>query len=278
MKKFTGLALGLLLLVPSLAFSDSFSLRIGYFMPYALSDSYFPAHPDSLWTIEFEQMSFSKNKFRGSTFGLSYEYFVGKNLSLAFTLDSYSKSRPGYYVDYVQFEFEGGDSFAFPSEYNGDFVEHAFGVSSTPLQFSVKLLPLGRKARLIPFLGGGGGIYFWRVKMYGQWIDFQPLDEFGDPEDWFYDFETESAYSNPTDPALRDLAIFPVNSTNTRESGTVFGYHAFAGFQIPIGFRATLEAEARYHWAKAKFTEWFLDFDDFDLGGLAITLGFNYWF
>lgn len=271
MKKLTGLALGLLLLVPSLAFSDSFSLRIGYFMPYALSDSYFPAHPDSLWTIEFEQMSFSKNKFRGSTFGLSYEYFVGKNLSLAFTLDSYSKSRPGYYVDYVQNTLTEGD-FAFPFvDFYGDDIQHAFSVSSTPLQVSLKITPLGRKTRLIPFVGGGAGLYFYSVRIYGQTVNF------GNPP-WFYDFETETAYNNPDDPNLRDQRIYPVESENAREKGSVFGYHAFAGFQIPIGFRATLEAEARYHWAKAKFDEWFVGFEDFDLGGLAITLGFSYWF
>jgi hypothetical protein len=259
MKKLTGLALGLLLLAPSLAFSDSFSLRIGYFMPYALSDSYFPDHPDSLWTIEFEQMSFLKNKFRGSTFGLSYEYFVGKNLSLAFTLDSYSKSRPGYYVDYVQNTLTEGD-FAFPYvDFYGDDIQHAFSVSSTPLQVSLKITPLGRKTRLIPFVGGGAGLYFYSARIYGQTVNFS------DP--WVF-----------TDPDLGDIDIYPVESENAREKGSVFGYHAFAGFQIPIGFRATIEAEARYHWAKAKFAEWFLDFDDFDLGGLAITLGFNYWF
>ena len=259
MKKLTGLALGLLLLVPSIAFSDSFSLRIGYFMPHALSDSYLASHPDSLWAIEFDQMSFSKKKFQGTSLGFSYEYFVGKNLSLAFTVDSYNKSVPGYYVDYVQFGLDEGD-FAFPFEfYDGDVIQHAFSVSSTPLQVSLKITPLGRKTRLIPFVGGGAGLYFWSTRIYGQMINFS------DP--WVY-----------TDPDLGDIEIYPVESVNGREKGSVIGYHAFAGFQIPIGFRATLEAEARYHWASATFDEWFQGFDKFDLGGLALTVGFNYWF
>ncbi len=271
MKKLTGLAFGLLLLLPSLTFSDSLSLRIGYFMPSALSNANLAAYPDSLWTIELDQMSFSKDKFRGSVFGGSYEYFVGKNLSLAFTVDFYSKQRPGYYIDYVQFALNEGD-FAFPYEfYDGDNIEHAFRVSSTPLQVSFRITPLGRKTRLIPFFGGGGGLYFYSVRLYGQMVNF------GD-ESWYYDFETDTAYSNPVDPNLRDEPIFPVESVNGREKGSVFGYHAFAGFQIPIGFRATIEAEARYHWAKATFDEWFQGFDKFDLGGLALTVGFNYWF
>ncbi|OGD20626.1 MAG: hypothetical protein A2Y70_02930 [Candidatus Aminicenantes bacterium RBG_13_64_14] len=271
MKKLTGLALGLLLLVPTLAFSDSFSLRIGYFMPHALSDSYLASHPDSLWAIELDQMSFAKEKFRGSMLGFGYEYFVSKNLSLAFTVDMYNKSRPGYYVDYVQFALDEGN-FAFPYEfYDGDDIQHAFRVSSTPLQLSFKITPLGRKTRLIPFIGGGAGLYLYSVRIYGEMVNF------GD-ESWFYDFETDAAYSDPADPDLRDEHVFPIEPVNGREKGSVIGYHAFAGFQIPIGFRATIEAEVRYHSAKAEFKEWFLDFDDFDLGGLALTVGFNYWF
>ncbi len=259
MKKLTGLALGLLLLVPSLAFSDSFFLRMGYFMPHALSDTYLASHPDSLWAIELSQMSFSKNKFRGTMFGVGYEYFVNKYLSLAFSVDTYSKQVPGYYVDYGQFALDEGN-FAFPSEfYDGDIIDHAFRVHSTPLQLSVKFTPLGRKTRLIPFFGGGAGLYLWGVRIYGETIDFS------DP--WIY-----------ADPDLGDVDIYPVVSTNGLESGTAFGWHAFAGFQIPIGFRATLDAEVRYHSAKAKFQEWFQGFDDFDLGGLALTVGFNYWF
>ncbi len=263
MKILTVLALGLLLLAPSFAFSDSFSLRIGYFMPSASTN--IVTHRDSLWAIEFDQMSFNKSKFLGSMFGLGYEYFVSKNISLAFTLDFYSKSRAGYYANYDQTEFDAG-FFAFPIDQepadiaNWDFIEHAFGVSSTPLQVSLKLLPLGRKTRLIPFVGGGAGFYFWSVKLQGEIVDFS--------EPWVY-----------TDPDLGDIDIYPVLSAQyAKERGAQFGYHAFAGFQIPIGFRATLEAEARYHWAKARLGGTLPGYEDFDLGGLTVTVGFNYWF
>lgn len=257
MKKLTIIAAGLLLLVPALAFSDTFTLRMGYFMPGASTN--LTLHPDSLWAIEFNQMSFSKKKFQGSMLGLGYEYFVGPYLSLAFTVDSYTKNRPGYYVDYVQFALDEGD-FAFPYEYyDGGIIEHAFAVSSTPLQLSVKFLPLGRKARLIPFIGGGAGLYFWSVRLQGEMVDFS------DP--WIY-----------TDDVLGDIDIYPVGLVYGKERGQAFGAHAFGGFQIPIGFRATIDLEARYHWAKAKFDEWFVGFEDFDLGGLAISVGFSYWF
>ncbi|MGZ5514649.1 MAG: hypothetical protein ACXW2O_06045, partial [Candidatus Aminicenantales bacterium] len=65
MKKITILALGLLILIPSLAFSDSISLRLGYFWPKTLTDSYLNTHPDSLLAIEFGQMSFIPKDYRG---------------------------------------------------------------------------------------------------------------------------------------------------------------------------------------------------------------------
>lgn len=259
MKKLTGMALGMLVLVPALAFSDSFTLRIGYSMPRGVTDSYMASHPDSLWTIELDQMSFSKTKFQGSTWGASYEYFASKNLSLVLAVDGYSKQVPGYYVEYGQFELDEGN-FAFPAEYySGYYIEHSFRVSNTPLMFSVKLLPMGRKSRVIPFLGGGGGVYFWAVRIYGETIDFS------DP--WIY-----------PDPDLGDIEIYPVVFTDGRESGAAFGFHAFGGVQIPIAFRATIDLEARYHWASAPLNDWFLGFDDFDLGGLCLVAGFSYWF
>lgn len=258
MKRLSVLVAGFLLLVPSLAFPDAVSLRFGYFMPGAKTDIL--TNPDSLWAIEFDQMSFKMTDYRGSMMGLSYDYFLSKEISLALSVDTYSKSRPGYYLDYIKYTFPEGD-FAFPEEfYEGRSITHAFGVSITPVQASVKLTPLGRKTRVIPFLGGGAGFTFWSVKLYGEMVNFAD-------DTWVYD-----------DPFLGEVQIYPVEIVNGRERGAQFSYHAFAGFEFPIGYRVTLMAEARYHRSKAVLKEWFLGFDDFDLGGLALTVGFNYWF
>ena len=259
MKKLTILAAGLLLLVPSLAFSDSFSLRLGYFMPRALSNSYLTDHPDSLWTIELDQMSFDRQDYRGGMMGFSYDRFLGPNMSLALTVDFYNRTRTGFYNDWVVNSLEEGD-FAFPYElYLGDDIIHSYRVHITPLQLSLKFLPLGRRTKLIPFIGGGASLTFWGVKMFGEQVNF------ADP--WIY-----------TDPELGDIDIYPVEPLNGRESNIAFGWHAFGGLQFPIGYRATIEAEARYHGAKGRFNDLFVGFDDFELSGLALTLGLSYWF
>ncbi len=49
---------------------------------------------------------------------------------------------------------------------------------------------------------------------------------------------------------------------------------------VPVGNRVTLSAEFRYHSAKGTFSQdgAFPDYENFDLGGYALTAGLNYWF
>ncbi len=257
MKKLIVLAAVLLLIVPAAALADSVQLRLGYFIPRFSADV--TGNPNSLWAIELDQMSFAKKDYQGSMIGIGYDYFVGKNINLCLALDFYNQSEVGYYNDWVVNTLEEGD-FAFPYEYYmGNDITHSFRVSSTPLQLSVKFLPLGRRVRLVPYLGGGGSLVFWRVRMFGDMVNF------ADP--WVY-----------TDTELGDVDIYPVEQVLGRENGISFGWHAFGGFQFPISERATVEAEVRYHSVKAKLEEWFAGFDDFDLGGLSLTAGLSFWF
>jgi hypothetical protein len=257
MKKLTVLAAGLLLLVPALAFSDSFSFRGGYFWPGASSNVL--SNPNSLWAIEFSQMSFKMSDFDGFTWGGGYEHFLTKNVSICFALDYYHGHEAGFYLDWVGNSLDEGE-FAFPYElYEGYDVIHSFSVSNTPLQFSLKFLPFGRRAKLAPFVGGGGTWSFWNVHMYGEMVNFS------DP--WIY-----------PDPDLGDIDIYPVEYVDGYENGMSWGWHAFGGFQIPIGFRTTIEVEGRYHWLKARFDDWFVGFEDFDLSGMQVTVGLSYWF
>ncbi|MBN2265883.1 MAG: hypothetical protein JW775_08730 [Candidatus Aminicenantes bacterium] len=259
MKKLIVLAAGCLLLAPTLAFSDSIQLRLGYYMPRALSNSYLADHPDSLWTIELDQMSFDLKEYRGGMFGIGYDRFLGPNLSLSLALDFYNRSQVGYYYDWVVNSLEEGD-FAFPYElYLGDDIVHSYRVTMTPLQASLKFLPLGRRTKLIPYIGGGASVFFWGVKMFGDQVNF------GDP--WVY-----------ADPEIGEVDIYPVELLSGRENDVAFGWHAFGGLQVPVGYKATIEAEVRYHNARGRFEDMFVGFDDFELGGLLLTVGLSYWF
>jgi len=255
MKKPFVLAAVLILLVPSLSLADTLTLRLGYYFPAAKGG------PDSLWDIEFQQMTFSKADFRGTILGFSYERFLTKNLSLALTLDTYTKKKAGLYNDYSGITVDNEDWAFALSDIEGDFnIAHSLNVSLTPIEASLKILPLGRRVQLIPYFGGGAGMYLWKVNLRGEIINFDAPELFLDADD-------------------NELIGYPIEFSDLEERNRInFGYHVFGGIMYPIGNRLTIEAEFRYRAVKGKFEDAFLGFEDFDLGGYTATLGFNYWF
>ncbi|MGZ7065123.1 MAG: hypothetical protein ACXVI6_02075 [Candidatus Aminicenantales bacterium] len=269
MKKLMILVTAMIVLIPVLAYSDMMTVRLGYYMPSILNSYNYLSHPNSLWGIELSQMSFVPSDFRGGILGGGYEFFLTKQVSIALSVDGFSREAGGFYKDYVGIALDNADfqgNYAFPAaDYTGDFeVLHSFRVSMTPVQLSLKLTPLGRKTRLIPYVGGGVGVYFVSASIGGSIVDFS----------------SPSPVTDPDRPELGSFDIYPVVPVQLHESRTVIGGHAFAGLMFPIGYRLTLEGEARYHFAKVKFQHAFPypDFDAFDLSGLSLSVGLNYWF
>jgi len=270
MKKSLILFLALIFLTPSLAFSDIFTFKAGLFIPQAQSD---------LWTIEFDQMSFSKNNYTTTNFGFAYEYFLTREASLVIGVDSYSKNKSGTYlglIGYANLVYIPAEDllldFAFPDDYkNEDFLpNHAFNVSITPIQLSLKLTPLGRTGKFIPYVGGGVGLYLWNVRLNGDWIDFD--------DEWYYNEVTEEIHDdNPV--AGEDISIYPVWFDDAWESNKIsFGYHVFGGIMVPFTKRMTFEVEFKYNRAQGELKEAFEGFEAFDLSAYQISLGVNYWF
>ena len=253
MKKSLILLLALIFLTPSFAFSNIFTFRAGLFIPRGQSD---------LWTTEFENMSFSKTNYTTTNFSFSYEYFLAREVSVMLGVDSFSKNKLGSYVDYVGIEFVEGD-FAFPTDYVEDFLPvHIFNVSITPVQLSLKLTPIGRKGKFIPYLGGGVGLYLWSVRLNGEVVNFDDV--------WVY--------------VPDDIDIYSITTEDAWENNRIsFGYHAFGGVMVPFTKRMTFEVEFKYNVAKGNFRtdpdrRAFEGFEAFDLSAYQITLGMNYWF
>jgi len=254
MKKSLILLLALIFLTPSLAFSNIFTFKAGLFIPRAQSD---------LWTTEFENMSFSKTNYTTTNFSFAYEYFLTREVSVVLGIDSFSKNKVGNYVDYVGIELVDGD-FAFPTDYMEDFFPaHIFNVSITPIQLSLKLTPMGRTGKFIPYVGGGVGLYLWNVRLSGDLVDFDEV--------WVY--------------VPDGIDIYPIKTVDAWESNRIsFGYHAFGGIMVPFTKRMTFELEFKYNRAQGELKEAFggeeigEKFEPFDLSAYQISLGMNYWF
>lgn len=248
MKKSLIFLLALIFLTPGFAFSNIFTFKAGLFIPRAQSD---------LWTTEFENMSFSKTNYTTTNFSFAYEYFLTREVSVVLGIDSFSKNKVGNYVDYVGIELVDGD-FAFPTDYVEDFFPtHIFNISITPIQLSLKLTPMGRKGKFIPYVGGGVGLYLWNVRLNGDLVDFDDV--------WVY--------------VPDGIDIYPITTVDAWESNRIsFGYHAFGGIMVPFTKRMTFEVEFKYNVAKGELKEAFEGFEPFDLSAYQISLGLNYWF
>lgn len=249
MKRILMILLVLLLFSPNFVFSDIATFRIGYFFPRANGE---------LWVTEFENMSFTKTQIAGSIFGFSYEYFITNQVGIQFNIEGYSKQKNGFYVGFVSRQY-GTDIWAYPDTYIGDNVPaHLFSVSITPVQLSIKISPMGRKQSIIPFIGGGVGLYISSVRLQGDIIIFS--EEYID----------EGEEGMPI--------VYPVKYRDIRDDNRLaVGFHALGGIMAPIGNRISLEGEVKYNFAKVTMNN-FIGFDKFDLSGLQLSLGFNYWF
>lgn len=259
MKKIIACAVFLTFLLPALGFSHSISVRAGYFIPRANSD---------LWKTEFDQMNFTKSEYQNTTLGFVYEHFLTREISFSLGIEGYNQNKAGSYRDYVGYGFPGEGDFAFPADYEGDFlISHIFNVSITPIQASVKLTPLGRQSGFIPYIGGGLTLYIWSVRMQGDLIDFTDV--------WGYDFITGWVYK---DIIEGDLPVYMIKLMDARdETKLSLGYQAFAGIMIPFAKRVAFEAEFKYNFGKGSL-ENIGGFEKFDLSGFQISLGINYWF
>jgi opacity protein-like surface antigen len=260
MKKTIGLLAILVLLFPCLGFSDSVSFRLGFFIPKAGDPN---NHDSDLWTIEFDNMTYSNTNFRNAVLSFAYEHFLTRELSLVIGFDTYSKIERGDYRDYIGYGYTDIGDFGFPADiqpegYDTQFaISHQLSVSILPIQASLKLTPFGRKSSFIPYFGGGVSMYIFSVKLRGDMIDFNNLD-------WVYNDVVQ---------------IYPVYTIDARaETRFAVGFQGFAGVMIPLASRMAVEAEFKYTYGKGNLGKNFEDFAKFDLSAYQVSLGINYWF
>lgn len=250
MKKHLILIAAVLIALPALGFSDTFSFRVGYFFPRADSD---------LWKTQFENLTLTRTDYQATVFGISYEHSFNPYLSVEVGADTYSKTKSGFYNDWVGYSTNEGD-FAYPSsEFKGAFsLIQTFSVSILPIQVSLKVTPLGRRGGFIPYFGGGAALNIWSVRIYGDMVNFED-------KSWM-------------DPNYPDVQIYPVDLVDARDSTMVnVSYQAFAGVMVPVGVRMTIDGGFKYIIGKGTLKK-IQDFKPMDFDGFQITIGLNYWF
>jgi hypothetical protein len=96
-------------------------------------------------------------------------------------------------------------------------------------------------SRYAPFVGGGGGIMWYRFRQAGDFIDF---------------------------------ATFKVFPDTFNSDGWAPTFHGFVGTDVSLNPRFAVTIEGRYEWAQKDLSPDFARFQPIDLSGFALTAGF----
>lgn len=212
------LLFAIVLLLPVLASAQqSLQLNVGYFAPKGEDGR---ADGDALVeNLAFH--TFDLDDLGSVTVGGEWLFPVGDYLEGGVGVSYFSRSIPSVYTDFVN--------------ENGSEIEQDFKLRIVPVSATIRFLPLGRGARVEPYVGAGVGVFIWRYTETGQFID--------DVGDVFRDrFE---------------------------EDGTEVGPLVFGGVRLPMTHAFSLGAEVRYQRAEGELDPEQFNGDRIDLGGLT---------
>ena len=166
--------------------------------------------------------------------GADYLYHAGSRFRFVLSGDVYEGQTDQEYLDFE-------DQF-------GDPIVHTTTLEITSITAGVQVPLAPQNAVVVPYIGGGGGVYTYRLEESGDFIDFGG-----------------------------DLEIFPAT---LEAEGSVLGYYFLAGLEVPIGPYFSFFAEGRWDRADDELGD---DFDDpvfgtLDLSGRRVMGGVSWSF
>jgi len=234
----------LLLAGASPAVASGFDVRLGGFFPRG-RDCGIPSNRPAEYTLFQDVCELYvpeghglgdmdwKSEFNGLYGGIEYNQVLTNNVELGISFDGYSQTVDTSYRDY---ERPGGGEIFQSLKFN-----------MLPLGLSVRFVPTNKKARIVPFVGGGVDAIFYQYEEYGDFIDF------ADPE----------------------LTIYPDAFV---ADGTAFGVHALGGLRVYLNRDIAIVGEGRYQWATDEMDDDFSPnepglVNTIDLSGWTATLG-----
>lgn len=212
------LLFAIVLLLPALASAQqSIQVNVGYFSPRG-EDS--RVDGDAL-VANLAYHTFDLGDLGNATVGGEWLFPLGDYLEGGVGVSYFSRSIPAVYTDYVND--------------NGAEIEQDFKLRVLPVSATIRFLPLGRGARVEPYVGAGLGVFVWRYTETGEFVD----DNF----DIFRDrFEAD---------------------------GTELGPLVFGGVRLPMTHNFAIGGEVRYQKAEGELDAGTFNGDRIDLGGIT---------
>lgn len=126
---------------------------------------------------------------------------------------------------------------------DGNEIRHKKTLDVVPLTVGVTFFPVGHRHTFAPYLGAGGGFYYWRYREAGDFIDFTT--------------ETNEIFRG-----------------SSESDGTTLGYYVTAGVEARVTRELSLYAEGRWSRAQDDPDDGdFIDFGKIDLDAREVAVG-----
>ncbi|HMD33786.1 MAG TPA: hypothetical protein VKH42_02405 [Vicinamibacterales bacterium] len=139
------------------------NLQIGGFVPAGSQPNGGPvingrADGDVL-AADIDFLDFRMSDFSGFTVNGEWLFAVTPNIEAGLGIGYYSHSVPSVYADAVN--------------ENGTEIEQELKLRIAPFSATVRWLPIGNRATVVPYVGAGLGVFMWRYEETGQFVDFR---------------------------------------------------------------------------------------------------------
>jgi outer membrane protein W len=159
-----------LIATPAASAQQSIGFTFGGFFPRAvgarvpndvlvndLTISNVPALPDVLL--------FNVSDFRAASVGAEYLVGLGNLFEAGVSAGFQQRSVPSVYANYVNTN-------------DGSEIEQTLKLRVIPVTATFRFLPLGHRAGIVPYVGGGVGVFTWRYSETGNFLDPPTSDVF----------------------------------------------------------------------------------------------------
>lgn len=189
-----------------------------------------PEGDSEYWADKERDFTGGVDDLENVSFGVDYLLSLNRNVSLQFSGTAYGGDTTQSYREFV-------DNF-------GDRIRHDTTLGIASATVGVVLHPFGSDAAVSPYVGAGGGGYFWSLEEEGDFIDF--------------DFDNEVFFSDLSD------------------EGVAFGYYYLVGLEAPITRRVSIFGEGKWSFAEDELSDDFEGFGDIDLSGRTFLVGLSW--
>lgn len=190
-----GLVAGFLT-TPSASAQQSVNFFLGGFSPTPVDTRGTGNGRDDILIKDFDFLSYRFDRFKGVTFGGEYLVGLGDFFEAGAGIGYYQQTVPAFDINYQN--ASGGGNI------NADLK-----LRIVPFNATFRVLPLGHRAPIVPYIGAGIGVFGWRYSESGQFVDY-PANG-----------------TRPKNPALFNATF--------ADSGVATGPVLLGGIRVPIG-------------------------------------------